>query len=63
MWKKTSFKDLEKICGASLKCLVVDDMLVDDFSMPQMPKLEKMLINYGNVSSNLVSKNNKKLIT
>ena len=59
--RKTSFKDLEKICGASLKCLVVDDMLVDDFSMPQMPKLEKMLINYGNVSSNLVSKNNKKI--
>ena len=59
--RKTSFKDLEKICGTSLKCLVVDDMLVDDFSMPKMPKLEKMLINYGNVTSNLVTTNNKKI--
>ena len=59
--RKTSFKDLEKICGSSLKCLIVDDMLVDDFSMPKMPKLEKLLINYGNVENNLVSKNNKKI--
>ena len=36
-------------------------MLVDDFSMPKMPKLEKLLINYGNVENNLVSKNNKKI--
>ena len=59
--RKTSFKDLEKICGNSLKYLIVDDMLVDDFSMPKMPKLEKLLINYGNVENNLVSKNNKKI--
>ena len=59
--RKTSFKDLEKICGSSLKRLIVDDMLVDDFSMPKMPKLEKLLINYGNVENNLVSKNNKKI--
>ena len=59
--RKTSFKDLEKICGSNLKILVIQDMLVDDFSMPKMPKLEKMLINYGHGTWNLISKNNKKL--
>jgi len=59
--RKTSFKDLEKICGSNLKILVVEDMLVGDFSMPRMPKLEKMLINYGNVTWELIRENNKKL--
>jgi len=59
--RKTSFKDIEKIFGSSLKYLIVDDMLVDEFSMPKMPKLEKLLINYGNVETNLVNNNNKKI--
>ena len=59
--RKTSFKEIEKFCGKSLKYLVVQDMLVDDFSMPIMPKLEKMVVNYGSVSWDLVKKNNKKL--
>ena len=57
--RKTSFKDIEKICGNSLKYLIVNDMLVDDFSMPIMPKLEKLLISYIKTGDNLVSKNNK----
>ena len=59
--RKTSFKEIEKICGKSLKYLVVQDMLVDDFSMPKMPKLEKMVVNYGAVTWDLIKKNNKKL--
>ena len=59
--RKTNFKDIEKICGNSLKYLIVDDMLVDEFSMPKMPKLEKLLISYGNVETNLVNNNNKKI--
>ena len=59
--RKTSLKDLEKICGSNLKILVVEDMLIGDFSMPKMPKLEKMLINYGNITWTLIRENNKKL--
>lgn len=59
--RKTSLKDLEKICGSNLKILVVEDMLIGDFSMPKMPKLEKMLINYGNITWELIRENNKKL--
>ena len=58
--RSVTFDYLEKICGESLKHLVIEDMLVGDFKCPKMPKLEKLLINYGEVSTTTVSDYNKK---
>lgn len=56
--RTTCFKDIEKICGKTLKTLVIEDMLVSDFKAPKMPQLEKLVVNYGNYTTTLVSEYN-----
>ena len=58
--RHVSFKEIEKICGSSLKILIIDDMLVDDCALPKFPNLEKILINYGNVGMDLTPKDYEK---
>ena len=56
--RTVSFGDIAKLAGNKLKFLIIENMLTEDFSIPPMPKLEKMIIENeinGKITSKFVN--------
>ena len=42
-----TLEDVNKICGKTIKYLILEDKLVGNYSLPYMPKLEKLIVGQG----------------